>query len=189
MPTFKPCDSSVSDMAKAVLNRYPTHTPLVEAKLKIDLLFAYPEYDENGEPVGCALKHHGVPAHGICRKLSLKDRSKGHGDAEICLDGDWWGKAAREEQEALLDHELHHLTVMFTKNGVLKTDDLGRPLVKLRKHDFEFGWFTTIARRHGVHSQERQQAALIMQSAGQYYWPEITGTDKSETLARAIRTK
>ena len=63
--------------------------------------------------------------------------------------------------------------------------DLGRPELKLRKHDHEFGWFERVAQRHGAHSQERIQAARMMDSSGQAYWPEIFAqTELNSNLGR-----
>jgi len=93
----------------------------------------------------------GVKALGICRKIPLKERALGRGDAEICLDGEWWKDAPEPEQRALLDHELHHIEVKIIE-GAMACDDLGRPLLKIRKHDYELGLFTIIAQRHGRHS-------------------------------------
>lgn len=175
MPKFnRPQDlsaefSNVSEMAERLIERYETHGTLTDNHVRIDYLFAFAEVDETtGEIIGDALKCHGVKALGIARKLGLKDRAKGMGDAEICLDGDWWANADEKEREALLDHELHHICATD------KRDNLGRPVIKLRKHDFQFGWFSLIAQRHGQHSQERQQAKAMMDVAGQFYWPGIS---------------
>ena len=168
MSTYKNAPAEVLDIADELMARYESHASLSDKHVKIDFLFAFAARDEvTGEISGDALTHGGIKALGIARKLGAKDRAKGLGDAEICLDGDWWETHDREEQEALLDHELHHLC------ATNKVDDLGRPIIKLRKHDYQFGWFTVIAERHGVHSQERKQAASIMEIAGQFYFPEM----------------
>lgn len=162
-------------MADRLLSEFEAHATTLAAKVRIDLVFAFPDYDETtGEPINDALTHGGVKALGVTRKTSLKDRAKGLGDAEICLDGEWWKSADEPEQRALLDHELHHLVATD------KRDNLGRPIIKLRKHDFDFGWFTVIAERHGLHSQECKQASYMMDAVGQYYWPAL-GISSAET--------
>lgn len=98
----------------------------------------------------------------------------GRGDAEISLDGDWWRTASEEERRALLDHELHHIAPELNQNSQPITDDIGRPKIHMRKHDFQFGWFTIIAERHGLASAECIQAKGMMDAAGQYYWPGIS---------------
>lgn len=175
MPKFsRPQDlsdeySRVDEIAKSLIVRYETHDTLTDNHVRVDFLFAFADVDETtGEICGDALKCHGVKALGIARKLSPKDRAKGLGDAEICLDGDWWANADEKEREALLDHELHHLCATD------KRDNLGRPVIKLRKHDYQFGCFDVIANRHGHHSQEQQQAKSMMEVSGQFYWPGIS---------------
>ena len=184
MAKFQKCDETVLEMAKATLCEFETHKPIIDRGVRIDFLFAYGDRDETtGERTTDALKKNGVRALGICRKVSLKDRAKGMGDAEITLDHDHWSEVDEAEQRALLDHELHHIVV------TADSDDLGRPVIKLRKHDFEVGWFAPIAQRHGAHSVERQQAKIAFDTMGQFFWPELERqhTDKAEAAVRKIR--
>ncbi len=169
MPNYEKCDSSVNDTASEILCRFETHQPLLDAKVKIDYVFAHPSKEG-----GVALKYGGVQALGIARKLSLKDRAMGRGDCEVSLDGNWWKDASEKERAALLDHELHHFSIALGEKG-LERDDLGRPKIFIRKHDFDFGWFKIIADRHGAASIERMQARKIFSDAGQFFWPEIVG--------------
>ncbi len=172
MPTYQKCDASVSKMAAELLKEYETHVITLNGKVAIDFVFAYGDRDESGLIISPALKLHGNRALGICRKIGLKDRALGRGDAEIALDGDWWATALEEEQRALLDHELHHIAVKVDKRGIV-TDDLGRPVIGMRMHDVQVGFFDVIAERHGKHSQERIQARQIFETRGQFYWPEL----------------
>ena len=174
MPTFQRCEPHVDDLARDLIKKFDDHKPLIVAGVKIDYVFAYADLDEKtGQPCNDALTLHGHRALGITRKIALKDRALDRGDAEISLDGDWWKGATAEEQAALVDHELHHIEVKHDKHGNIQFDDLGRPQIKLRKHDVEIGWFKCIAERHGAHSIERQQAKAIMDEAGQFFWPEL----------------
>ncbi len=177
MPTYQRCPESINQLANEILCQYEDHKPLLDAKVKIDFVFAYPDLDEKtGERTNDALSKNGVKALGICRKLSLKDRAMGRGDAEISLDHDYWEDAPEAEQKAILDHELHHLAVKMNRFGVVKRDDLNRPKLEIRHHDHDFGWFDIIAKRHGDASGERQQAAaMLVEGCGQYYWPELVG--------------
>ena len=171
MPTFLRCDESVNAMAKSLIAEFDTHHPLNARGVIIDFVFAFPDKDDDtGEAINDAITKGGMKCLGLCRKIPLKDRALGRGDAEITLDGDWWGGATTEEARALLDHELTHLRVMD------ENDDLGRPILKLRKHDFEVGWFGIVAKRHGSASQEQIQAKTIMDRAGQLFWPGIAPT-------------
>lgn len=172
MSTFQRCDDSVDQMVAIILKEFETHAALLAAGVKIDFVFAYAPVDDQGCPVGDALKLHGRAADGICRILPLKQRALGRGDAEISLDGDRWRDYSNDERRSLLDHELHHLSVKLDK-GLPARDDIGRPLLHMRKHDVEFGWFAVIAARHGAQSGERRQATDIMEQWGQYFWPEL----------------
>lgn len=160
-------------MANTLLFEFDTHMPLINAKTTIDFVFAYSEKDEKtGNPINDALTHNGYKVIGIAKAVPLKDRALGRSDAEIALDGDWWGDATDQQQRALLDHELHHLEVKIDKRGIVK-DDLGRAVIKIRKHDYDFGWFNIIAKRHGGASIERAQANDILNQNGQLYWPSL----------------
>lgn len=175
MPTYEPADEQVKEMAYEILRKFESHAPLVKNEVKFDFVFAFPNVDENGEPTGDAIKKHGHKALGLCRVINLKDRTMGRGDVEILLDAEWWDNEADEHQQAaLLDHELHHAEVKM-KDGQPKRDNLGRPLIKLRKHDVEIGWFDIIALRNGKHSQERIQAQSLADEVGQLYWPTMCG--------------
>ena len=169
MPSFKKAGAEVAYLAEELIGKYKTHASIRDNHIKIDFMFANAFRDEKtGEPIEDAIKHHGVRALGVTKRLSLKDRAKGLGDAEVLLDGDWWEQATEEERAALLDHELNHIV------GTSKRDAIGRPIVALRQHDHQIGFFKVIAERHGQASQEVQQAARMMDQAGQAYWPSIT---------------
>ncbi len=85
------------------------HSRLDDHGVRIDLLVAKAKQDKNGDTNGCALRLHGYQANAIVKVTSYKDRVLGRGDAEIQVDGDMWHLWSREQQMALLDHELEHL--------------------------------------------------------------------------------
>lgn len=167
MSTFQPANSDVRILVNDVIKNTESHKWIAELPLKIDLVMAYGTRNDEGELIGQAIMHHGVPALGLCRIIPLKDRAMGRGDAEITFDGDEWDSLGVDRQRALADHEITHLKL---GKGI---DDLGRPKLKLRKHSFQFGFFTEVAQRHGAASQEQIQAASILDQAGQFYWPEL----------------
>lgn len=171
--TFAKADTAVREMANDILCLNECYQPLLDAHVTIDFMFAYAERDEKERIVGNALTKNGLPALGIARIVNLKDRAKGMGDAEICLDHDFWETAGEKEKRALLDHELYHLCVRIDKRGLVR-DDLGRPKLKIRKHDYEFGWFRAVAERNGKHSLEQIQAARMADEAGQLFWPGLS---------------
>ena len=133
MSTYTKCPAEVRELAETILNEFATYKPVLEAKVKIDFMFAYAEVGEDGESKGHALTKHGIRALGITRKLGIKDRVMGRGDAEVVLDGDWWDNETPLRKKALLDHELHHIEVRTDADGVVLRDDLKRPKLKLRK--------------------------------------------------------
>jgi len=174
MTSYEKAGEDMQINIRTLLALYPEHEVLRNAKVRFDVVFAYPEYDGHGEPKGPAMVERGRKILGKTRKIPLKDRALGRGDVEICLDGHFWDKVGSEaDKMALLDHELHHISVKTSGIGTIQTDDLERPLIQLRQHDVEVGWFAVIARRHGRASQEVQQAKWIMDNAGQLFWPDL----------------
>lgn len=173
MPTYSKCPKAVHEMAQSIILKHDAHRPIKNAQAIIDLLFAMADVDDAGKPVNHAIIHQGYPVHGLTRIINLKDRTKGHGDAEIILDFDWWKEASVAQREALLDHELTHICVKTSRTGTVKTDDLGRPKLSILKHDVQVGWFMSVALRNGDDSLERIQAKKITDKWGQLLWPEI----------------
>jgi hypothetical protein len=157
------------------------HGRLDDHGIKIDLLVAKAKCDKNGDTNGVALRLHGYQANAIVRITSYKDRVLGRGDAEIVVDGDMWHLWSREQQMALLDHELEHIEPIvkdvIDDAGMLKSDlqrdDANRPKLRLKKHDFQVGWFDSVARRHGESSFEVSQARELLedQEVRQIYFP------------------
>lgn len=180
MPTYQRATQNVEDLALAILEEFESHAPILKAGVKIDFIFAFADLDDKtGEPINNAITARGFRALGQCRKISLKDRSVGRGDAEIVLDADHWKDAGDAERKALLDHELNHIEVKEDERGHL-VDDLDRPVLKMRKHDLEVGWFHSVAARHGAHSCERIQAKQIMDAFGQFYWPDLGKAEQEQ---------
>lgn len=175
MPTFQKCPQAVLDLANELLCEFESHKPILTSRARIDYVFAFCDRDDHGQPKNHAIMHRGNRALGVCRKIKLKDRVLGRADAEITLDGDWWQLASVAEQRALLDHELHHICVETDSNGKAITDDFSRPKITMRRHDYEIGWFAVIAERHGAASQECVQAAMMLDKAGQFFWPSLVG--------------
>lgn len=171
--TFERCPKTVEHMAKALLQEFETHQPLLASGAVIDFVFARAEVDDKtGERKGYAIVKGGVRALGVARKVPLKDRAMGRGDAEITLDADHWDEIPEDQQRAILDHELHHLVPKVDKRGLVR-DDLGHPVIMLRPHDHDIGWFAIIAARHKASSIECKQAKIMFDGYHQAYWPDI----------------
>ncbi|MCA9137265.1 MAG: hypothetical protein KDB00_10910 [Planctomycetales bacterium] len=149
--TYEKAPATCRRLIDSLLSQY--HGALADFGLKVDCLLVKAPVDADGHPTGPALQSKsGFPAAAQISITKLKDRVKGQGDAEMLIDGDRYPKWDEPQLRALIDHELTHLE--FTGN----VDDLGRPRLRLRPHDVEFGWFDAVARRHGEISFEVQQA-------------------------------
>lgn len=171
MPTFEPCGKDVHAMLDKLIRAREVYQPLIDSKCKIDLVFARASLDDEGKPKDVPLKCRGIRCYGVAKKIAPKERAKGFGDAEITLDGDWWDSVSEKEALAVLEHELFHIKVLTNDDGSPKTDDSGRPKIKMRMHDYEVGHFIQIAEWHGKHSVEYKQMHSIFDKAGQFLLP------------------
>lgn len=166
----------VKELASEVLCKHETHKPLLDAKVRIDYFFAYPNKDTDGNYVGDALKLHGVKCNALAKVNNYEKRFKGQGDCEVLIDGEWWEEhTGKQERRALLDHELHHFDVRKDADDGVAKDKLSRPLLRMRRHDVQFGWFALVAARNGEWSQERIQAKGLIENETyhQAFWPTI----------------
>jgi len=160
-------DENVRARAIALMRMH--HRDLITAGVRLDLVFVSEE-DEDGE-ITPALNHHGAPAYATVRKRSPKDKALGAGDAEIAIDLASWLRLTPEQRDAVLDHELTHLVAVPDAVGddgrmtIAKTGPDGRPKLRMRHHDFQFGWFSEVAQRHGAASIEQVQAREILSDA------------------------
>lgn len=162
--------------------------------VRVGMLMAYaPEDKDTGDPKGPALKRHGVPCLALVRIVPTKDRVAGMPDAMIYVDGDAWRGLTHSERLALLDHELEHIDFPTNRGE----DCHGRPKLKIKPHDHEFGWFDAVAERHGSSSQEVRQATRFVNIFGQIYLPGLGDDDSTaeqmeiaaRPIARAIEAK
>lgn len=163
MPIFTAAKADVLAIVAEATRMY--HPRLNEAGVTVGVVMAEAKVDENGDPQGPALVVRGHAVLAKVRVVPAKERVQGLMDAEIVLDGDRWPLLSREERLAVLDHELAHLQL------AAEVDDAGRPKLRLRHHDYEFGWFVEVAERHGAASQEVQQARAVFDEAGQALFP------------------
>jgi len=170
--TYREAGEEVRDLAKNLMIKY--HQELDEAGVKVDFCFAFGELDEQSEQKAPAIMQNGYRALGVPRKISLKDRVMGRGDCEITLDGDEWPRMSPEEQAALLDHELEHFECVRDKTGGFIFDDIDRPVLKLRIHDRQLGWFDNIANRHGLASTEIKDFRKLFSEGGNTYVPYVS---------------
>ena len=171
MKTYVKAPEPVHGRVNALIEKW--HPDLKTSNARIDLLYVYA--DEGQTPLSC----HGYPAAAVVRVIGDKDRVAGRGDAEIVIDKQYYEELTDPEKDALLDHELYHLIVKKDRHGVIELDDHRRPLMKMRKHDQQFGWFDAIAQRHGEASAEVQQARQFGQAKSQLYFGFLLETAKA----------
>lgn len=165
MPTiYTKADDEAVDLIKSVMKKH--HKKLHEAGVTIDAVFACAETDEDGNPKGNPVKLAGYVCAATIQRANLKQRALGHADAIITIDGDQWNDFSNEEREALIDHELTHMVPQW-EDGKLVTDDLGRPKLKTRLHDWQLGGFAEVVERHGQAALECQMIRRVEQKHGQ----------------------
>jgi hypothetical protein len=112
---------------------------------------------------GPAIKVRGSEAAGCIRITKLAERTLGLGDAVMTLDGESMIAWSSKRLQAVIDHELRHLMLAKNKRtGEIQLDDEGRPKLRIRPHDFEFGWFARTAELYGEESYEVSQAREIV---------------------------
>jgi hypothetical protein len=112
---------------------------------------------------GPAIKVRGCEAAGCIRITKLMERTLGLGDAVMILDGERLEAWSSKRLQAVIDHELRHLMLAKNKKtGHIQRDDEGRPKLRIRPHDFEFGWFARTAELYGEESYEVSQAREIV---------------------------
>lgn len=168
MKAYDLAPEHIVNRANRMLETY--HQDLANIGLKLDILIAT---SDSGPAVAVG----GYPALACIRILNIKDRVKGNGDAEITIDASAYERMSSAQQDALIDHELAHLILCRDDEGTALFDDHDRPKLKMRKHDYQLGWFTEIARRHGKDSVEVSQARILWTEDGQAFFPMITKGD------------
>jgi hypothetical protein len=139
------------------------------------------------------LRLRGVPCYAIAKITNEKDRAKSAclPDARITIDSISWADLPAETQRAVIDHELQHFALCYDKkSGELKEDDNGRPKLKMRPHDIEFGHFKIIAERHGSASVEARQLQTLVDESGQLIWPwSGTSRDTADNATVTLSTR
>lgn len=145
-------------LAYNVMAKY--HSELSKARVNLGLLITMS--NKENQP---ALKD---GALGIIKIVPVKDRVTKQFDVELIVDGDVWNKK-HELREPLIDHLLSRLEVKKHKAkpnqkededdvDQFTTDDIGRPIIKMRKCDLNaVSGFAEVATRHGESSIEMQQ--------------------------------
>lgn len=115
------------------------------------------------ESISCVLKHQGYPALAVIRITPTRDRALGVADATVLIDRSMWLTLSQRQRDALIDHELTHLTrVLDKETGRPLCDVLDRPKLAMRLHDFQIGFFSEVLERHGEASCESRAARSML---------------------------
>ena len=177
--TYERASDTIQAMVANARSKW--HRVLIQCDVTIDTLMVAEVDEETGETYQ-TLKCHGYPAAATMAITPLKQRALGIADAVLVLDEATWHKLGQAERRALLDHELHHLQVRAEGRGFVgldgngkldcsaRLDDQRRPVLKLRKHDWQLGGFQAVARRHKSAAIEVQAARHHQEPGGQYCW-------------------
>lgn len=140
--------------------------------VKVDFLFA--ERVTKHHETRPALNKDGRAIAAKIQITSLQDRARGIADAKLIVDMFEWTRLSDTRKAALLDHEVTHLQPVFyrpTKKNHYdesqKRDDLGRPMLKIRPHDWVITGFEEVVKRHGEASYEVHQFRQFEEDYGQ----------------------
>lgn len=167
--TYDVIDCEAEAMVRRVMQ--DRHQRLHDLGVSITGLFVYAAKNKDGEPVGNALSHGGYPASATIRITSLAERRMGLGDAVLMIDGDSWKEEPTARRVAIIDHELTHLEPKPGKRGIgVQMDDLGRPKLMMRLHDFHFGGFHEVAVRNHESSVEKSTVERLLNGAVRQGW-------------------
>lgn len=189
---MKTYTAASSDLEGHIKRMHDEHHSELEG-VTVSALFVFDE--ESCEPL---LKHQGYPAAAVVSITPVKQRALGVADAVIVVDRSHWQMLSARQRDALIDHELQHLTRVIAEATDEepehpKCDVLGRPKLAMRQHDHQLGWFDDIARRHGEASPEMRQARQLLAVTDQLYFdfaapgPQEPVKRKADTKARKQR--
>ncbi len=170
--SFTECPLEIRDQANSIIAKY--HPDLLKFDVTIAYTFA------NSSTDAPALSHGGHPAAALCRINNEQARMEGLTDCSISICESTWDDLDDDERNALLDHELHHISVVFDKEGGVKMDGCGRPKIKLRKHDIVVGGFHVIVKRHGIAALEAQH---VRDAARKFKQAEFTFMEEEMEVA------
>ena len=170
MTTYEQAGDVIKALVAKVLSQ--NHPELAKEKVTIDTIVARRESRKEGAIV--ALKKDGHAVLAQIKITSLQDRSRGIADAKLVIDDYGWLRLSDVRKTAVIDHAMEHLTLAKSRaskrNGYFsgpKRDDLGRPMLKIRPHDWVLTGFKSVTERHGDNSVEANQFTAFKAEFGQ----------------------
>lgn len=163
MPIYHNADEVVTERITRLIEDHHPH--LLEAGVDVRALMAFPKPKEFA-----AVKLHGYKAAAIVKKVALKERVQGLGDALIIIDAVLWDRLTEKQRNALIDHELMHLQVKTDSSGKVLRDEAGRPKLEMQLHDWQLGGFAEISARYGDDALEIEAVRIASDKYGQLFW-------------------
>lgn len=201
MATFEKTDEDYDDVfARAMAGVYDPgnkdsekiHKDLIDTKARVLAMFAKPPTDEYGEKTGPALTSGGLRVLWKVKTTNLEHRSKYNVDAEFLIDKEAWDAWTEDERYAAVDEMLYSLEVQRDKDNYIKSDDIGHPVMKIRKPDIVVKTYTAMIRRHKeesegykaiqIHAHFREQ--MLMEWGTKEDEPSIKMMDRPDAASR-----
>lgn len=170
-------DGFTRNLLQQALHEY--HPELVKHEVSVGVLMVYDPEDSGAR----VLKHQGYPAVAVVKINSLEQRAQGMPDATIKIDRAEWDQMPDRRRIAILDHELQHLEIQYDEAGFCKSDDQGRPKLKIRLHDLVVGGFSCVMARHGDDSGETRQLEVVAEVLAQRSLPFMAATPEDADAA------
>jgi Putative phage metallopeptidase len=147
--SYEQAGEEIHGMARDIIQQHHGELDMPGFQIKLCIMFVSDH--ETDEP---CLELHGDPAGAVISVIPYKQRADKRADAEIIIDRLVWEDLNDRQRTALLDHEITHLEIQLDENGCVKTDDIGRPKLKLKRHDWTLSGFRSIAVRYGSDALE-----------------------------------
>ncbi len=141
------------------------HKDLDEFEVTLAVIKAERKLNKDGEDTeGPVLALHGYECAATIKITPLNQRVLKVPDAILTINWEQWESLTKAEKEALLDHELTHLVISRDAENTPRYDDLGRPLLRMRKHDWHLGGFLEVVERHGIQSLDASSVHAVATS-------------------------
>lgn len=157
----------IASLVEELIQECDEFTSLATEEVTINCMLAIAE---ERDLLG-ALHLHGYRCYAIIGITPYEQRVKGLADAHLKVDSQAWENMEPRTREAMLHHELMHLEVQKDREGGTKYDKIGRPKLRMRLHDINFGWFKRTAERYGMRSIELNQAYQLFRGNRQLLFP------------------
>lgn len=178
-----PSDEVHQILAAVIEDEYPF---LLKMEPRLDLRVVFATSDKEGEP---AVRLHGYACYATIGNVPYPQRVRGAGDAVLTIDRREWDDMDAEDQVGLISHELAHLEfpdATITEKLFLPKKDLAeRPVIAIRKHDWQLGGFRRVVDRHGEHAPEMKALAMLNASMRQGKFDFVR---EAETVAMPNQT-